>query len=96
MTAADIRDAIVLAAAHKGWTTKDIEPGLLEATLQVRQHVAVVAIPYSATSYGINYKDSVMLRYDDGEIHGNYNRWISNLKRQIERQIRIVAEQRPR
>ena len=64
---------------------KEQSPGLIVATLTLRDHLAVVEIPYSATSFSIRYKDSQNLRYnaDDRSIHSNYNGWVQNLNNAI-------------
>ena len=80
-----VRNAIITAGAGLGWIIREKSPGLLVGTLHLRTHMAVVEIPYSATSYSIRYKDSSNLYYDatNRTIHSNYNGWISNLNRAI-------------
>ena len=56
-------------------------------TLNVRKHMARVAIAYSTRSYSITYKDSHTLAYDGATIHRNYNKWVRNLKILINRQL---------
>jgi hypothetical protein len=82
-----VRDAIVRAGAALGWQMKDERPGMLVGTLYLRKHVAVVAIPYTASSYSIQYRSSVNLDEKDGKIHKNYNGWIQNLTRGINAQL---------
>lgn len=88
-TAEDVRGAIRRAAAGLGWQTKDDGPGKLSSTLMLRQHVASVGIDYDATKYSIQYKDSSNLRYDaaKGTIHRNYNTWVQNLNKAIQREL---------
>ena len=83
----EVKTAIVDAGRARGWTVKDIAPGHLEAELRVRDHAAVVDIKYSTTSYSITYKDSKDLHYDGTKIHPNYNGWIQNLQRDIEKRL---------
>ena len=49
----------------------------------LREHTAVVDIPYSARSYSIVYKRSDKLNEMNGTIHSNYNGWVQNLDRAI-------------
>jgi len=83
----EVKTAIVEAGKARGWTVRDIAPGHLEAELRLRGHAAVVDIKYSTTSYSITHKDSQNLRYDGTNIHPNYNGWIQNLQRDIEKRL---------
>jgi len=83
----EVKTAIVEAGKARGWTMKDIEPGRLDAELHVRGHAAVVEIKYSPTSYSITHKNSTNLNYDGTNIHPNYNGWIQNLQREIEKRL---------
>ena len=83
MTAAQVRSAIVTAGNALGWQIVDAGPGKLVGTLNLRDHQAVVDIPYTARSYSIVYKSSRNLNEANGSIHTNYNGWIQNLDRGI-------------
>lgn len=85
----DVKKAIISAGAGLGWQMKEVKPGHIVGTLFLRKHMASVDIPYSSSSYSINYKDSSELNYDNGNIHSNYNGWVQNLDRAI--QARLVA-----
>ncbi len=82
-----VRGAIVRAGAALGWQMKEEGPGMLVGTLQLRNHTAVVAIPYSPRSYSVQYRSSVNLDEKGGNIHKNYNGWIQNLTRGINAQL---------
>ena len=86
-TAAQVRQSIITAGTSLGWKIVDKGPGKLEGTLNVRTHVAVVDIPYSATKYSILYKSSENLSEADGSIHRNYNGWVENLDRTIRTEL---------
>src|SRR5688572_16043922 len=60
----DVRKIIVRAGNGLGWQFKDNGPDALIGTLMLRDHVAVVDIPYSAKQYSITYKSSTNLGYD--------------------------------
>ena len=83
LTADQVRDTIVAAGTGLGWVMTPVSPGLVSGRLMLRDHVAVVDIHYSATTYSITYKDSTNLNYRDGQIHKNYNGWVENLDRDI-------------
>jgi hypothetical protein len=86
-TLTGVRDAIVRAGKGLGWQMEDVAPGRLVGTLRLRSHVAVVDIDYTLSNYSIKYKDSQRLLYDGQTIHRNYNNWIRNLDRAIQREL---------
>jgi hypothetical protein len=83
LQASQVRQAIITAGSALGWRIVDAGPGRLEGTLNLRTHVAVVEIPYSATRYSIVYKGGENLNAANGTIHKNYNGWVQNLERGI-------------
>jgi len=89
LTAEQVRIAIVRAGAALGWQMKDEGPGKLTGTLNLRTHTATIDIPYSASSYSIQYKSSTNLQESGGTIHKNYNGWIQNLTRGIAAQLAL-------
>jgi hypothetical protein len=86
-SAAQVRAAIITAGTSLGWSIKEAGPGRLEGTLHLRDHVAVVDIPYSTARYSITYKSSENLQAANGTIHKNYNGWIQNLDRAIRTEL---------
>ncbi len=80
---AQVRTAILAAGISLGWTMAEVKPGLIQATLNLRKHTAVVDIPYSETKYSIIFKSSINLDEKDGKIHKNYNSWVQNLSKKI-------------
>ena len=86
-SAAAVRGAIIQAGAGLGWVMTDAKPGVLQGTLNLRSHSAVVEIPYTSTTYSILYKSSTNLMQPDGSIHKNYNGWIQNLQRDINARV---------
>jgi hypothetical protein len=83
VSAAQVRTAIMGAGAGLGWRMVDAGPGKLEGTLTLRDHTAIVEIPYSAKTYSILYKGGQNIGERDGNIHKNYNGWVQNLDRAI-------------
>jgi hypothetical protein len=84
---AQVRTAIVNAGTSLGWVMVETSPGVMQGTLSLRSHTAVVEIPYSATKYSIRFKSGTNLNERDGEIHKNYNGWIQNLDGKIRSEI---------
>ncbi|PSV18905.1 hypothetical protein C0W44_17120 [Photobacterium leiognathi subsp. mandapamensis] len=91
-TAEDVQKAILTAAEQRGWSARMIKPGLILANISVRTHSATVEIPYSSTSYSIDYKDSQNLDYDGTDIHRNYNNWVVKLSRSIQQQLGVSTQ----
>jgi len=83
----EIRQAIVRAGAGLGWQMTPEKPGHIVGRLALRQHVAVVDIDYTPSTYSIRYKDSTNLEYDGQKIHRNYNGWVQNLDKAIKAQL---------
>lgn len=82
-----VRAAILRAGSGLGWQMRDDGPNTLVGSLMLRKHTAVVAIPYSDRTYGIQYRSSENLDESGGKIHKNYNGWIQNLTRSINAQL---------
>ena len=80
---AKVKTAIMVAGTSLGWKMAEVSPGLIQGTLNLRKHTAVVDISYSASKYSIVYKSSVNLDEKDGQIHKNYNSWVQNLSNKI-------------
>ena len=82
-----VRSAIVRAGGSLGWQMKDESQNMLVGTILLRNHTAVVEIPYSANNYSVKYRSSTNLYEGNGNIHKNYNGWIQNLTRGINAQL---------
>jgi len=69
---------------------KDVRPGLIIGTLNVRDHMAQVEIPYDRRTYSIIYRDSHNLDYDGANIHKNYNGWVQRLSASINARLSLL------
>ena len=88
LTDEQVANAIITAGISKSWVMKKEKPGLIRGQVNVRQHQAVIDIPYSARDYSINYVSSVNL--DDkgkGSIHRSYNRLVLGLNQAIQTEL---------
>ena len=94
-TAKDMRAAIIAGCAETGWRAADAGANTMEATIIVRdRHAVLVSIPYTASDYSINYKDSDNMGYRDrGDgtfaINTRYNNWVRRLNESIQKQISL-------
>ncbi|WP_341675566.1 hypothetical protein [Niveibacterium sp. SC-1] len=91
LSLAEIERAIVAGAQKKGWLCRSVQPGLVEASITVRNHSAAVQIPYSTRAYSIRYVSSSNLDYDGSQIHHNYNNWVLNLSRAIQAELAAAS-----
>lgn len=91
--------AITLGVAQRGWIVSKQEPGYMEATLNIRTHMAKVGITYDVKSIQIKYLDSSNLDYEveeDGRhIHRNYLKWINNVVHDISVQLLTASAAAP-
>ena len=93
----EISTAIIHAATYKRWTTQKTGEGKIRANIYVRSHTAITDIEFNDESFSIQYVDSSNLEYKNGKIHGNYNKWIGNLNREIQLELnRIASGMEPR
>ena len=86
-----VAQSIRQGVAQRGWVVSRQDPGYMEATLNIRSHVAKVGITYDTKSIQIRYIDSTNLDYEVKKgvrrIHGNYLKWINNIVRDISVQL---------
>lgn len=90
LTLEDYRNAIIRAGARRGWTFEEEAPGHLIGNVAVRgKHFATVDVLFDTEQFSIKYRDSRNLNYNPsrGEIHPNYNSWVTNLQKDIQAEI---------
>jgi hypothetical protein len=87
LTMEQVERAIVRAGVGLGWRMDPVAPGKMRGTLHLRRHVIVVGISYDTKSFSINYESSENMNYENGQIHKNYNSWVQNLERDIQRNL---------
>ncbi len=86
-----VSKAIVAAGATAGWQMTQIKPGHIIATYKIRNHLAVVDVAHSTTTYDITFKSGdAGLKYDGHTIHENYNRWVEDLERLIRSHVNAL------
>lgn len=85
----DVEKAIILACPKTGWVPRKVDDNTIQATLNVRAHVAIVDITFDSDSYTITYKGSNNLKYNGETIHPNYNSWIKNLNNNINAELAL-------
>jgi hypothetical protein len=93
-SASDMRSALIRGAAQHKWVMRDIEPGLMEATLNLRKHQLVLHISYTANNYSLKYVSSVELLDNRNRIHDAYVRWCNNLIQAADVQAGAIVMER--
>jgi len=94
----DVAKAIQRGASRKGWRTKAISDGLIEANINVRgKYFVAVDINYDSKGYKISYKKSTNLKYNeaDNTIHGSYNKWVNYLSQSINYELQSIGMNAP-
>lgn len=84
-----VRSAIIEAATNRGWLVEEVGEAEIAASINVRSHQASIRIPYTDESYSILYDSSLNLKQRGNQIHRNYNRWVLNLRSDIDRQLQM-------
>ena len=87
ITLDEVRSSIVRAGVELGWEMKIDGSNLLLATLKVREHITVVDILFTETTYSIKYRSSTNMGEQYGKIHRNYITWVSHLSKKINAQF---------
>lgn len=95
MSTDNVLKAIKMALVHRGWTITELKPGIVDSTLNLRDHTARIEIDYSTTSVRIKYLDSTNLKYEvkNGTpyIHKNYLGWVENLATDIQGNLLLLG-----
>ena len=86
----DVRNAILQAGASLDWQMNDAQPGLIVGTLNVRDHMVQVDIPYDRRTYSILYRNSMNMNYDGSNIHSNYTGWVQRLNAAINSRLSML------
>ena len=81
----EIRAAILRAATQRRWVATEIRPGVIRCVLTQRKHEIQVDVVYTQDTFSVHYADSKNMKYSPRTnwIHRKYNRWASDLKREI-------------
>ncbi len=89
MSDENVAKAIRLSLLGRGWswTKADEQPGAIDTTLNVRQHMLKIRISYGSGAISMSYLDSAVLKYeiDEGvpKIHPNASKWMDLLAQDI-------------
>jgi hypothetical protein len=97
LSAQAVAQAVRVGVSQRGWIVTRQDPGYIEATLNLRSHMAKVGISYDELTVTIKYLDSSNLDYqvkkDGPHIHRNYLKWINNIVGDINVQLQLAEAQ---
>jgi len=87
----DIKRALI----GRGWSITTEQPGEIQSTLHLRDHVARIKVTYDAKQVRLAYMDSSNLDYKlkrgQPVIHGNYLGWIGFLVNDLNTNFTVSA-----
>ncbi len=89
LTNTEIKDEIIAAAVDRDWTVINSNDHEVEIAYSKPGKIDVTSVvEYTANSFEIKLKHSSGPdAYKDGKIHRNYNRWVNNLKNDIDSRL---------
>ncbi|WP_447754074.1 hypothetical protein [Pseudomonas nicosulfuronedens] len=91
-TTAQVQQAIHQALAEQKWTLQQDNGSVIYAEITVRErHHAEISIPYSSQQYSIKLRSSSGLDEENGQIHRNYNNWVTLLNEKIQQNLGITS-----
>jgi len=80
LSAEEVGNAIIKAGKSKGWIMNEGNSGEILGKFKSIEYFIKVAIPHTAKSYSIVYRDSEGLRHRGDKIHKKYNKIIDELQ----------------
>lgn len=78
------------AGLNRDWVIKKLDSNTYRAVYTARSHSITCELVLGADgTYTISYVSSIGMDYDaaDGTIHRNYNRWVNNLKHDLDTRL---------
>ncbi|MDN6855608.1 hypothetical protein QO207_03315 [Pseudomonas sp. CAN2814] len=90
-TSVQVQAAIHDALEEQKWTVQQDSGSVIYAQITVRErHHAEISIPYSSQQYSIKLRSSSGLDEKDGQIHRNYNKWVTILNNKILQNLHLA------
>jgi hypothetical protein len=84
--------------AGRGWQVSQEQPGVIDSTLHLRDHVAKIKVTYDERQVSFAYVDSTNLDFAQRKngrryIHGNYLGWIGYLVSDLGTNMELSSEE---
>lgn len=94
LDAAAVAKEIKRSLIGRGWVVAAERPGEIDATLNLRAHVARVKLAYDTAQVRLTYQSSENLDYEEKRgqrfIHKNYNSWVANVLTDLSRNLQLA------
>ena len=94
---AQVSKEIRRALIGRGWEVTGEQPGEIDSTLHLREHVASIKVTFDASQVRIGYVDSTNLdfaqKHGQRYIHGNYLGWIGFLVNDITTNFKVTSQE---
>lgn len=95
LSAEQVQRSIKAALLSRTWTITNEQPGRVEATLRLREHVASIYVDYDREQIRFHHVSSTNLmegtnRRGERVIHRNYNSWLQNVANDIRIQLDLA------
>lgn len=98
LTEKDVSKAIRTGVASRGWIVGKDDKGVIDATLNNREHQVVISIVYDAKQVKVNYVSSQNMNYSEKDgtryIHKKYTQWAQNVVADINRELQVAGIKR--
>jgi len=92
---AAVAKEIKRALIGRTWVVSDERPGEMDATLNLRKHVARVTLAYDTRQVTLKYVSSENLDYKEKrgqrQIHKNYLSWVNNVLVDLSRNLQLAT-----
>ena len=96
VTAEQVTKDIKRALIGRGWEVTAEQPGAIDSTLHLRDHVARIRVTYDAQAVRVAYVDSQNLDFAEKRgkrvIHGNYLGWIGFLINDLSANLQVSQQ----
>lgn len=92
LSTTQVKNAIETAGERRNWVMTDNGYNSITGNLDYKGYTVAVEIPYTSTTYSINYKNSTNLNYSNGKINRGYNKWVTHLNNSIQKELRAEAK----
>ncbi len=90
-----VQKEIKRALVTRNWAVTAEQPGQIEATLNVRAHVARITVSHADGKVRVAYVSSENLNFEEKNgqrfIHKNYASWVNNIVTDISRNLQLEA-----
>lgn len=90
LTSAQVKNTLLEVLSERRWDVQRITDTQIFAKHNKQdRHDASIVIDYSSHDFTIRYQDSHNMKYGNGMIHRNYNRWVETIRIDFNRKLNI-------